>query len=162
MIKVVEYKEQYEKEAKNLLVQLQKHLVELDNEKIRILTDKYEDKYLEYIINLAKDNNGKLFIALSDNNVVGLTMGYILENTTDDKLRTSCPKIGKISKLIVDENLRQSGIGQVLIKKVEEYLKDIGCEYITIEVFDNNEGAYKLYNKNGYVTRIHNLMKKIN
>ena len=39
------------------------------------------------------------------------------------------------------------------MKKMEEYFKSIGCEYVVIDVFAYNELAINFYNKQGYHTR---------
>ena len=40
-----------------------------------------------------------------------------------------------------------------IIEYEEKYLKSIGCEYISIEVFAYNKNAIKFYESEGYHTR---------
>jgi ribosomal protein S18 acetylase RimI-like enzyme len=39
------------------------------------------------------------------------------------------------------------------MKKMEDYFKSIGCEYVVIDVFAYNNLAINFYNKQGYHTR---------
>ena len=67
----------------------------------------------------------------------------------------------KISELIISKHARSKGVGQKLIKKMEEYFKQINCEYILIDVFAYNKNAIKFYNRQGYHTREIINIKKI-
>lgn len=161
MIEVVEYNDEYEKDVKSLLVELQKYLSSLDNEKIRILTDDFEEEYFKHIKNITFAHEGKMFLAISNQKVMGVVIGFVDEETIEEKLRTTCPKMGKISKLVVREGVRGCGIGQKLMNQMEEYLKNVGCEYINLDVFAPNTTALNLYQKNGYNLRVHNALKKV-
>ena len=66
-----------------------------------------------------------------------------------------------ISELIISKHARIKGVGQKLIKKMEEYFKQINCEYILIDVFAYNKNAIKFYNRQGYHTREIINIKKI-
>ena len=48
---------------------------------------------------------------------------------------------------------RNSGLGQQLMEKMENYFKSIDCEYVVIDVFAYNNLAINFYNKQGYHTR---------
>ena len=52
-------------------------------------------------------------------------------------------------------------IGNMLISKIEEYFKSLGCEYILVDVFAYNDNAVKFYDKNGYHLRMYTNIKKI-
>ena len=78
-----------------------------------------------------------------------------------DYLDYKCPKRGEITELVVSNNVRSKGIGNMLISKMEEYFKSLGCEYILVDVFAYNENAIKFYDKNGYHSRMYTNIKKI-
>lgn len=80
-------------------------------------------------------------------------MGYVREYDEYDYLDYKCPRSGEISELIVSKKVRSKGIGNSLMKKMEEYFKSIDCEYIFIDVFAYNNMAIKFYEKQGYHTR---------
>ena len=109
-----------------------------------------------------KTNNGKCYIAIENDKAVGLIMGCIFPYDEFDYLDYKCPKRGEITELIVSKNVRRKGIGIMLMNKMEEYFKSLGCEYILVDVFAYNENGIKFYNKNGYHSRMKIMLKNIN
>ena len=106
--------------------------------------------------------NGKCYLAVDNDKVIGLIMGCVPEYDEYDYLDYKCPKRGEITELIVTNKVRSKGIGQLLIKKIEEYFKSIGCEYIIVDVFSYNDIGINFYNKNGFHTRMKTMIKEIN
>ena len=78
-----------------------------------------------------------------------------------DYLDYKCPKRGEITELIVSKNTRSKGIGNELIKKLEEYFKSQNCEYVLVDVFAYNEIGINFYNKQGYHPRMLVDIKKL-
>ncbi len=107
------------------------------------------------ILDLEKVNNneGKCYLALEDNKVIGLIMGYVRTYDKYDYLDYKCPRSGEVSELIVSQNIRSKGVGQKLMTKMEEYFRSINCKYIFINVFAYNENAIEFYETQGYHTR---------
>ena len=108
-----------------------------------------------------KNNNGKCCLAIEKNKVVGLIMGYVRSYDEYDYLDYRSPKSGEISELVVSNKIRSKGIGQKLINTMEEYFKNIGCEYVFVDVFSYNENGIKFYDKKGYHSRMNIMLKKI-
>ena len=88
-------------------------------------------------------------------------MGTIPPYDEFDYLDYKCLKRGMIIELIVTNKVRSKGIGQKLIKKMEEYFKSENCEYIIVDVFAYNENGKKFYKSNDYHTRMETMLKKI-
>ena len=105
--------------------------------------------------------NGKCYLAIENNQVIGLIMGCIFPYDEFDYLDYKCPKKGEITELIVSNKVRSNGVGSALMKKMEEYFKSLGCEYILVDVFGYNENAINFYGKKGYRTRMETMIKKI-
>lgn len=42
---IIEYESKYDEDIKDLLLELQEHIVSIDKEKFNILTDEYREKY---------------------------------------------------------------------------------------------------------------------
>ena len=108
-----------------------------------------------------RNNNGKCYIAVEQDRVIGLIMGCIFPYDEYDCLDYKCPKRGVITELIVSKKVRGNGIGNILMNKMEEYFKSKDCEYILVDVFAYNENAIKFYDKNGYHSRMYTKIKKI-
>ena len=88
-------------------------------------------------------------------------MGKIREYDKYDYLDYKCPKQGEITELIVSKKTRSKGVGQQLMKKLEEYFKSLDCEYILVDIFAYNDNALKFYHKQGFHPRMITSIKKI-
>ena len=157
---IIEYNDSYIDSVKDLLVELQEYIASIDIDKYNIITDEYRDKYFDKTINDVNKYEGKIFLAIKDNIVVGLIVGLI-NNEEESTYEFSVPKRGRVTELIVKEEYRKYGIGQKLMKHIEEYFKSVNCEGILLDVFSFNESAKEFYKKNGYYNRVEEMMKKI-
>lgn len=161
-MQIIEYNEIYLEDVKDLLVELEEYILTIDKDNLDQLHPEYRDKMAILDLEEVNENEGKCYLALENNNVVGLIMGYVRTYDEYDYLDYKCPRSGEISELIVSKNVRSKGVGQKLMQKMETYLKSIGCEYIFIDVFAYNEKAIKFYEKQGYHTRGLTDIKKLN
>ena len=161
-MQIIEYNEKYLEDVKDLLVELEEYILTIDKDNLDQLHSEYRDKMAILDLEEVNENEGKCYLALENNNVVGLIMGYVRVYDEYDYLDYKCPRSGEISELIVCKNTRSKGVGQKLMKKMETYLKSIGCEYIFIDVFAYNENAIRFYEKQGYHTRGLIDIKKLN
>ena len=156
-MKIIEYQEKYAESVKDILVELQEYIVSIDDWHLNIMTPEYREKYFEKTIK----NCSKIYLALDNNNLIGLICGYIVRYDEDDLCDYACPKTGHIEELIVSKNTRNAGVGKQLLNKMEEYFKSVGCEYCHIDVFEPNEIGKNFYFKNNYTTRMRSLSKKL-
>lgn len=161
-MQIIEYNEIYLEDVKDLLVELEEYILTIDKDNLDQLHPEYRDKMAILDLEEVNENEGKCYLALENNNVVGLIMGYVRTYDEYDYLDYKCPRSGEISELIVSKNVRSKGVGQKLMQKMETYLKSIGCEYIFIDVFAYNENAIKFYEKQGHHTRGLTDIKKLN
>ena len=160
-MKIVEYEDKYLEDVKDLLVELEEYIISIDKDNLDQLHPEYRNKMVILDLEEVKNNNGKCYLAIENEKVIGLIMGVIKKFDEYDYLDYKCPKEGEITELIVSKNVRSKGIGNELISKMEEYFKSVGCEYILVDVFAYNENAIKFYEKNGYHSRMHTKIKKI-
>lgn len=159
-MEIINYSNKYNESIKDLLVELQEYISALDREKYNILTNNYREKYFEKTMNEVNKYEGKIFLAIDNEKVIGLIIGLINneeENTYDFK----APKRGRITELVVSKECRSNGIGKQLLNKMEIYFKEVGCQGVLIDVFAYNENAQNFYYKNGYFNRNIEVMKKI-
>ena len=146
---VLEYDEKYDDDIKDLLVELKEYIQNIDIEGYNILQKNYRKLYFEKVLNDVKNYKGKIFLYEEDNKIVGLVVG-IVNNDEIETYDFMAPKRGRITELVISKNVRSKGIGTVLLKYMEDYLKSIGCKDILIGVFAYNDNAVKFYRKNGY------------
>ena len=159
-MKIIEYKEQYANDVKNLLQELQEYIVSLDPYHFNILKEDYSEKIFIKDMEEIKNNNGKVYLALENNVVVGLIMGVIrcpLIEFDYERLNN----MGEVIELIVTKNVRENMVGSKLLNKMEEYFKSQNCQTINIDVFGYNTIGKNFYSKNGYHTRMITVSKKI-
>ena len=152
-MKIIEYEEKYLNDVKNLLVELEEYILSIDVDELDQLHPEYRDKMALLDLEEVNENNGKCFLAIEDEKVVGLIMGAVRKYDEYDYLDYKCPRCGEVTELIVSKKTRSKGIGSLLMNKMEEYFKSIGCEYITIDVFAYNKIGINFYEKQGYHPR---------
>ena len=150
---IVEYSEKYDEEIKNLLLELQMTISNLDKEGYNIVTDEYKELYFKETMKTIKEKSGKMLLYKQNEKIIGLIVGIVYNEKTD-RYDFKCPKRGRITELIVSKEYRKKGIGRILLNEMKSYLKSIGCEKIMIAVFGYNEKAIEFYNKNGYHLRM--------
>lgn len=160
-MKIIEYDDKYLEDVRDLLVELEEYILTIDKDELDHLHPEYRDKMALLDLQEVKDNNGKCFLAVENEKVIGLIMGTIIKFDEYDYLDYKCPKEGEITELIVTSKIRSNGVGCALMNKMEEYFKSVGCEYILVDVFAYNENGIKFYDKQGYHPRMHTAIKKI-
>lgn len=159
-MKIIEYEKNYENDVKRLLKELQEYIVTIDPYHFNIINNDYEDKIFKRDMDEVNNNNGKVYLALENNIVVGLIIGVIRKKEVDfDYERPN--NMGEVLELIVTKNIRSKGIGKKLLKRMEEYFKINNCKTINIDVFGYNDIGKNFYFKNGYHIRMMTVSKEI-
>lgn len=158
---IIEYTDVYQEDLKNLLDELQEHIVSIDKDKYNIKKENFKEEYFKKTLEDVKKYEGKIFLASIDNKIVGAIV-TLINNEEIDTYDFKAPKRGRISELVVSKKYRHQGIGKLLIEKSEEYLQSVGCKDVLINVFAFNTNAYELYKKLGYHDRTVEMLKKIN
>ncbi|MBP5684353.1 MAG: GNAT family N-acetyltransferase [Bacilli bacterium] len=160
-MQIIEYEDKYLEDVKDLLVELEEYIISIDYDHLDRLHPDYRDKMAVIDLEEVEKNNGKCYLAVENNKAVGVIMGIIGTYDEYDYLDYKCPKRGIVTELVVSKKVRSKGIGQKLMAKMEEYFKNLGCEYVLIDVFGYNDNALKFYFKQGYHARMLTTIKKI-
>ena len=150
---IMEYGSKYDEQIKDLLVELQNYLIDIDDWHTQIMYPNYRDDNFKLDMNKIRNFNGKIYLAIESDTVIGLIMGIIEEKDEIDKITNDCAKTGSIIELIIRNDNRGNGIGKSLLEKMEEYFKSVDCKRINIEVFGPNKKALNFYEKNDYIVR---------
>lgn len=159
-MKIIEYEEKYLENVKDLLVKLEEYIISIDKDNLDRIHPDYRNLMAIKDLNEVKENEGKCYLAVENNNVIGLIMGIIPSYDKYDYLDYKCPKRGIITELVVSKNNRSNGVGTKLIRKLEDYFKSKSCEYVLVDVFAYNDIGNNFYNKNGYHNRMYTSIKK--
>ena len=160
-MEIVEYEDNYLEDVRDLLTELEEYLVSIDKDELDQVHPEYHEKMALVDLEDVKKNDGKCYLAIIDNKVVGLIMGTIPPFDEYDYLDYKCPKRGIITELIVTSKIRSKGVGSELMNKIEEYFKSKGCEYSLVDVFAYNNIGINFYDKYGYHHRMHTDIKKL-
>ena len=160
-MKIIEYENKYLEEVRDLLVELEEYIISIDEDHLDRIHPEYREKMALVDLEKVKNDNGKCYLAIDNNKIIGLIMGIIPPYDKYDYLDYKCPKRGIITELIVNSKIRSKGVGQLLMNKMEEYFKSVGCEYVLVDVFGYNDLALKFYFKQGYHARMLTTIKKL-
>ena len=158
---IIEYEKKYLEDVKDLLVELEEYILAIDEDNLDQLHPEYREKMALLDLQAIYENNGKCYLAIENEKAIGLIMGTIIKYDEYDYLDYKCPKEGEITELIVTAKTRNNGVGELLMKQMEEYFKSVGCEYILVDVFAYNKNGIKFYDKQGYHSRMYTNIKKI-
>lgn len=158
-VNIIEYEDKYLEDVKDLLVELEEYIITIDGDNLDCLHPEYREKMAILDLEEVKRLSGKCYLALEHDKVIGLIMGYVREYDAFDYLDYKCPKSGEISELIISKEERDSGLGKILIKRMEDYFKSIGCEYVLVDCFAYNRNGQRFYEKNGYHPRMYTNIK---
>ena len=152
-MQIIDYDVKYDEQIKELLVELQNYLIDIDDWHTQVMIPEYKENIFQIDMEKVKNQNGKIYLSIDNNIVNGLIIGIVDRKDEIDKLTNDCAKTGSVIELVVKNDIRGNGIGRNLLKKMEEYFKSIACKRINIEVFGPNERGLNFYMKNDYIIR---------
>jgi ribosomal protein S18 acetylase RimI-like enzyme len=101
-------------------------------------------------------------VATINNNIAGMILAYRLEGEDENleelpkfirpliELEQRAPETFYINMLATFPEYRNMSIGTALMQQVDGLASDCGCDTTSIQVFDENEGALRLYLRLGY------------
>ena len=150
---IIEYNEKYDEQIKDLLVELQNYLIDIDDWHTQVMLPEYREENFQMDMKKVSNQEGKIYIEVENNSIIGLIMGIVEEKDEVDKLTNDCAKTGVVIELVVKNNMRRKGIGKKLLEKMEYYFKSINCKRVNIEVFGPNKKGFNFYEKNNYIVR---------
>ena len=106
-------------------------------------TTKYNEQELEALLG---DDSKPVFV-FDDGEVLGHAFCLITE-VRDDKLLQDIKTL-YIDDISVDEKARGHHVGKALYDHVRDYAKSIGCNNITLNVWEGNNSAISFYKNMG-------------
>lgn len=109
---------------------------------------KYTETDLEILL---KDENRPVFVAMEAENVLGYCF-CVIEDCRGTTVLTDRVEI-YIDDLCVEESCRGQGIARALYRHVCGWAKEIGCAFVTLNVWCGNDNAMKFYEKMGMTPR---------
>ena len=118
-------------------------------------------KYMNWLLDKVKKQDGAIFVAQDENRIIGCIIVVVVKISKLDQLSFAVSQMGRILELFIYEKYRRRGAGRLLMNKAEEYLRMKKCEFIRIEVFEPNTRAHTFYQSLGYADRLRDMIKQI-
>ena len=109
---------------------------------------KYTETDLEKLLS---DENSPVFVAVEGETVLGYCFCQV-KDCRGTTVLTDRVEI-YIDDLCVEENCRGQGIAKALYAYVCDWAKEMGCAFVTLNVWCGNDGAMKFYEKMGMTPR---------
>ena len=109
---------------------------------------KYTEKNLEELL---RDETKPIFVAVEGENVLGYCF-CVIEDSRGSTVLTDRVEI-YIDDLCGDETCRGQGVAKALYEHTCAWAKDLGCAFVTLNVWCGNDGAMKFYEKMGLTPR---------
>ena len=104
---------------------------------------KYDEQQLEALL---EDESKPVFV-FDNGEVLGHAFCMITEARNDKLLQDT--KTLYIDDICVDEKARGNHVGKALYEYVRDYAKSIGCNHITLNVWEGNDPALSFYRNMG-------------
>ena len=74
---IIEYNSQYDEQIKDLLVELQNYLIDIDDWHTQVMLPEYRENYFKFDMEKIEKQNGKVYLSIEKNMVIGLIIGIV-------------------------------------------------------------------------------------
>ena len=115
-MEIIEYEEKYAENVKDLLVELQEHLVEVDYWHFQVMKESYRENCFKRDMEAVRTREGKIYLAKENDVIVGLVIGTIPPKDDEDRDTNTCARNGRVLELIVSKKSRGKGTGELLLQ----------------------------------------------
>ena len=132
----------------NLLRQVERVHHDIRPDLFRDGGEKYEPENLKELL---KDVNRPVLAAVEDGVVVGYAF-CVLEETAGDPARLDRKEL-YLDDLCVDASVRGKGVAKQLWQETVDLAKQLGCDAVTLNVWEGNDRARKFYENCGLTVR---------
>ena len=132
----------------NLLRQVERVHHDIRPDLFRDGGEKYEPETLKELL---KDVNRPVLAAVEDGIVVGYAF-CVLEETAGDPARLDRKEL-YLDDLCVDASVRGKGVAKQLWQETVDLAKQLGCDAVTLNVWEGNDRARKFYENCGLTVR---------
>ena len=127
-----------------LLLQVGKVHHDLRPDIFRPVTQKYDEAALTELL---KDEKRPVFVAMDGDFVAGYCFCVLREYQNSGTVVDH--KDLYIDDLCVDENRRGQGIATTLYRHAVSYARELGCKFVSLNVWCGNDNALRFYEKMG-------------
>jgi len=108
--------------------------------------EKVKKHYEEYLKNDLQSKWRAVFVAIEDNQIIGLATGKIYRTL----YVCGFERCGFISNVFVKKEFRKRNIAKKLIEELIKWFKEMKATKLSLELYENNIPAINLYHKLGF------------
>ncbi len=112
-----------------------------------------DSSIVSYFSRWLDDENGRTFIALAEDRIVGYITVYVREQAPFWKVK----KVGDISGLMVHKDYRRKGIARRLLARARAFFARRGVRYFSLFTAVENKAGIAFYERNG-LAHLHTTM----
>ncbi len=124
------------------------------------MKDTYKDSDLYNTVGkIIDDTEAAIFLAETDNKVVGFVEIYIREDEANPCRKSY--KYGYMQSLMVDGEFRTNDVGTRLTEAAHRWAKEKNAEEMRLDIWEFPEGPLGFYEKIGYGTLRRTLVRKL-
>jgi len=113
----------------------------------------------EYIETIINDEKSIIVVLEKEKEIVGFLYAY--EETKGHLPFHRKRKYVVLDNIVIDENYRKNGYGEILLNYIIEYAKNGKYNDIVLYVYKFNENAIKLYEKKGFKILTQDMILKL-
>lgn len=135
------------------------YMVEIDDMKRSVRSPSHGIAGFQTTTAEVNAKSGLILVAEDTGRVIGFIAGVMIDPESEDPLGQVPTKAGRMIELFVEENHRRRGVGTALMKAMEQFFTDRGCNVARVEVFEPNHSAHRFYHGIGYRDRVIDLIK---
>lgn len=112
-----------------------------------------EDEMRARFTDAIDDPDARLLLAMSDGRAVGMALARAGGNWGTP--------IVDLSKVVVDEGQRRSGVGEALVAAAESFARERGARFLEAKVFAGNDGARTFWERIGFGPRYEAVVRRV-
>jgi len=133
-----------------MLTALQEDMHAIDSFGFHRLYPEFGQRYTDMTLEKVAEREGRIFFALLGGEPVGCVVGTVKEHTERELLDMRPLRSGFVDELYVDPQTRSRGVGALLMREIEAYFRERGCEVVELGVLGDNVRGRVFYAREGY------------
>jgi GNAT superfamily N-acetyltransferase len=148
--------------VRGMIVELREYVAATDPiARLRPAHDAYVEHEWGDIAEALEAGVGSVYLAEVDGTAVGYVFGRVREQSAKNLVYVVPSVLGLVVDLYVAASHRATGVGSLLLERIEADLRDRGCDHLWIDVFAPNTVAAEFYARRGYAAREVGMIKKL-
>lgn len=121
----------------------------------------YGEVYCSELLQKVASYEGSLQLAFIGEQLVGLVAGIVEEQSAQNRVELGVSRAGRVLEVFVEPEFRDRRLGEQLMLRMEQLLRERGCDILKVEVFALNGEAHRFYHRLGFQDWMVDLFKRL-